>query len=70
MSDVDRPNEADAVSLLLRLANASDPDHRPTQTVNDGRRDDSSESSEADFERCHHGFTAGQFCDTCDREAS
>ena len=73
MRDVDRPNDPesqDAVALLLRLAGASDPEPQTSKTVNGWRRDGSSGWSDAELERCRHGFTAGQFCDVCDREAS
>ena len=60
----------DDLGLLLRLANASDPENAAARTVNGWRRDSSAGPSDADFERCRHGFTSGQFCDACDSEAS
>jgi hypothetical protein len=60
----------DDLAVLLRLARASHPEDPATRTVNGWRRASSTGSSDADLERCRHGFTAAQLCDACDREAS
>ena len=60
----------DALGVLLRLARDSEPEDHAARTVNGWRRDRSVGWRDADLERCRHGFTAAQFCNTCDGQAS
>ena len=69
MSDAERSDDTEFEELdrLWDLAAEAVRLDDGKRSAHGWRRDSSSGLAEYDLERCRHGFTAGEYCESCDQ---